>query len=223
MSAADEHRGLRAGGRVGDVDQRGHVQPGHAFEDHLLDAIAIHAHGVDDACVERRALIGKAADHVERALAQFILKFDDVFVRTQFFKSLAADLVERPGAFELRREIRRDARTFGRGGPARAAVPRAGRTRTRRRADDASARHTSAVLVSEMRCGNMDDSTAARDSAVRASRVREDSERYLTRMETSAVRPRESRAVILCGPTASGQWNGASLDERPASTPSMDQ
>ena len=46
---------------------------------------------------------------------------------------------------------------------------------------------------------------------------------YFTRMETSAVRPRESRAVMVWRPTASGQWNGASLDERPASTPSTDQ
>ncbi len=93
------------------------MQPRHAFEDHLLDAIAVHAHRVDDACVEGRALLGKAADRVERALAQLILKFDDVFMRTQFLESRAADLVERPGAFDLRREIRRDARTFGRGRP----------------------------------------------------------------------------------------------------------
>jgi hypothetical protein len=32
--------------------------------------------------------------------------------------------------------------------------------------DDASARHTIVILVSEMRGGNMDDSTATRDSAV---------------------------------------------------------
>ena len=163
---------------------------------------------------------GKAADHVERALAQLILKFDDVFVRTQFLESLAADLVERPGAFELRREIRRDARAFGRGRPhAQQFRGRVGLRTRAPRSHDASARHTSAVLVSEMCCGNMDDSTAARDSAAAIARIA----RYFTRMETSAVRPRESRAVILCGPSASGQWNGASLDERPASTPSMDQ
>src|SRR5688572_32926643 len=75
---------------------------------------------------------------------------------------------------------------------------------------DASVMHAIAVLVSEIRCRNMDDSTAVEPC-------------YRTRIETAAVRPRESRAVILCGPTARGQWKGSSLDERPASTPSTDQ
>ncbi len=138
VSAREEHRGPPLGGPVGHVHERGHVDPGKALEDELLDAIAVPRERRGDASAERRAVLRQAADQVEGLASQLRLQVREVVRGPHPRPPLQPRRVERPRALDLVREVGGDSRTLGRlledaKGLGRRRLRRLGRARTGQR------------------------------------------------------------------------------------------